>query len=51
MRRYQVTKIIFGESINDVIDAEKGGEIIEITLKDDVKNYEDIGFTRTTGNK
>jgi hypothetical protein len=47
MNRYQVCKIVFAHSMQDILDMEKGGEIINIELKEEIKDPGDIGFVKT----
>lgn len=47
MNKYKVYKLVYGESIQEVLDCERGGVIVSIDLQDeDVSIISDkIGFT------
>ena len=44
MNKYKVVKYMFGNSIKEVLDIEKGGEIIYIDLQEE--NNNEMGFNK-----
>lgn len=51
MKRYFIKKILFAENIQEVIDIDKTGEILEITLDDDIKVPHDMGYDKKDGQR
>lgn len=51
MKRYEITKIVFADDMEQLMHMERGGEIVSIQLKDDVKNYSDVGFKKENGER
>jgi hypothetical protein len=44
MNRYHVCKTVFDHNIEELISMEKGGEITNIELREEIKNPSETGF-------
>lgn len=49
MKRFKVTKLVWADSIQDVIDIDKVGAIMGIDIIDEVTSSDEIGFRKTYG--
>ena len=44
MKKYIIQKVVFGNSMSDVVAMEKGGEVTNIELLDNINEPKDFGF-------
>lgn len=46
IKLYKVTKMVYAPNLQEILNIEKGGQIIDIELQDSIKQFHETGFTK-----